>query len=79
MIANYGNKRMYVVNGIRFDRGPCHETFELKDGTKMTIAEYFYKTYQLKVNTTNQPMLVVNAHGRDIKIPAEFCLKDGVP
>lgn len=79
VIANYGNKRMYVVVDIRFEHGPCQETFELKDGTKMSIAEYFLKTYQLGVTAKKQPMLVVNAHGRNVKIPAEFCLKDGVP
>ena len=45
VIANYGTKRTYIVKDIRFDQGPCSTFFELKDGTQISVAKYFYKQY----------------------------------
>ena len=67
-----------MVNDIEFDSGPYNTTFD-KDGVKMTIADYFWKTYQLKVTEKKQPMLIVNGMGKGNMIPSEFCLLDGVP
>lgn len=43
------------------------------------MAKYFYKQYQLKITDKRQPMLIMNQGGRDISVPPEFCLLDGVP
>ena len=48
VIANYGNKRTYIVYDIRFEPGPENANFELRNGDKMSIADYFDKTYKLK-------------------------------
>ena len=45
----------------------------------MSIADYFQKTYNLKVNEDKQPMLLVSSQGKNIQIPVEFCIVDGVP
>ncbi len=79
IVANYGNKRTYIVKDINFDKGPCATFFDLKNGEKMSVAKYFYQTYNLKVSDKKQPMLIVSQGGRNIQIPSEFCLTDGVP
>lgn len=59
MIANYGNKKMYVVSNIDFDSKPGTTTFKMATGDTISISEYFFKTYQLKITHEDQPMLVV--------------------
>ena len=43
------------------------------------MAKYFYKTYNLKISDKRQPMLIVSFGGRQVSLPSEFCLIDGVP
>ena len=45
----------------------------------MSVAIYFYKTYKMKITEKHQPLLVVSQQGKNIQIPSEFCLVDGVP
>ena len=79
VIANYGTKRTYIIQDINFDKGPVQTLFNLKDGQSISVAKYFYKTYNLKVSDKRQPMLVVSFGGRQVSLPSEFCLVDGVP
>jgi len=79
IIANYGIKRTYIIQDVNFDNGPCVTFFDLKDGQKISVAKYFYKTYNLKITDKRQPMLIVRAQGHACSIPSEFCLVDGVP
>ena len=79
VIANYGTKRTYIVKDIRFDQAPCSTFFELRDGTQISVAKYFYKQYNLKITDKRQPMLIMNQGGREISVPPEFCQLDGVP
>jgi hypothetical protein len=79
VIANYGSKRTYTVTDIRFDLGPCNTFFDGKDGQKTSVAKYFFREYKMKISDKRQPMLVVKAGGRDVSLPSEFCLVDGVP
>ena len=53
--------------------------FNLKDGQSISVAKYFYKTYNLKISDKRQPMLIVSFGGRQVSLPSEFCLIDGVP
>lgn len=32
VIANYGTKRTYIIQDIKFDLGPCQTFFDLNDG-----------------------------------------------
>ena len=41
VIANYGNKNVYIVQDINYENGPCNELIVRKDGKKMSIAKYF--------------------------------------
>jgi hypothetical protein len=79
VIANYGNKRTYIVKDIRFDQSPTTTFFELKDGSNISVAKYFYKQYNIKITDKRQPMLIMNQGGREISVPSEFCQLDGVP
>lgn len=79
VIANYGTKRNYIVQDIKFDLGPCNTFFDLKDGQKISVAKYFLKTYNMKISDKRQPMLVMSTQGRQVSLPSEFCLMDGVP
>jgi hypothetical protein len=79
IIANYGTKRTYIIQDIKFDLGPCNTFFDLNDGQKISVAKYFYKTYNMKITDKRQPMLVMNTQGRSVSLPSEFCLIDGVP
>jgi hypothetical protein len=79
VIGAYGHKKTYIVEDIDFKRNPVTTRFETHDGKKMSIAEYFLKTYDLKVTDLKQPLFVVKINGKDCHIPPEFCTIDGVP
>jgi hypothetical protein len=49
VIGAYGHKRCYFVENIEFIKNPVTFRFDSQDGKKMSIAEYFLKTYDLKV------------------------------
>lgn len=49
VIGAYGHKKTYIVEDIDFKKNPVNMRFESHDGKKMSIAEYFLKTYDLKV------------------------------
>lgn len=79
VIANYAIKRTYIIHDITFDLGPCNTFFDLRDGQKISVAKYFYKTYNMKITDKRQPMLIVKNQGHHASIPSEFCMVDGVP
>lgn len=79
VIANYGLKKTYIVYGIEFTKTPFTMTFLAGTGTKMTIAEYFQKTYQIKLTDKDQPLLIIKINGKEAYLPPEVCLIDGVP
>lgn len=79
VIANYGNKKTYIVNDVDFENGPTGTFFDMRDGQKISVAKYFYKTYNRKITEKRQPMLIVRAQGHNCSIPSEFCIIDGVP
>ena len=51
----------------------------MKDGSQISVAKYFYKQYNLKITDKRQPMLIMQQGGKNISVPSEFCLLDGVP
>jgi hypothetical protein len=64
IIANYGNKRTYIIQDIKFDLGPCNTFFDMSDGQKVSIAKYFLKQYGLRITQKKQPMIIVSHQGR---------------
>jgi len=79
IIGGYGYKKAYYVEDIDFKKNPVTMRFETNDGLKMSIAEYFLKTYDMKITDTKQPLFIVKINGKDCHIPPEFCTIDGVP
>ena len=79
VIGAYGHKKTYFVEDIDFKKNPVNMRFETHDGKKMSIAEYFMKTYDMKVTDMKQPLFIVKINGKDCHIPPEFCTIDGVP
>jgi hypothetical protein len=51
----------------------------MQDKSKISVAKYFLKTYNLKITDKDQPMLVMTQQGKPIYVPSEFCIMDGVP
>ena len=49
VIANWGIKKAYRVTNVLFDDSPVTKFFENTDGDKTSVAEYFLKTYGMKV------------------------------
>lgn len=79
VVGGYGFKKTYFVENIDFKKSPVTMMFQTHDGKKMSIAEYFLKTYDLKVTDTKQPLFIVKINGKECHIPPEFCTIDGVP
>ena len=49
VIANWGLKKAYIVYDILFKENPVTKFFEDSDGNKTTVAQYFRKTYNMKI------------------------------
>lgn len=79
VVGGYGFKKTYFVENIDFKKTPTTMMFQTHDGKKMSIAEYFLKTYELKITDTKQPLFIVKINGKECHIPPEFCTIDGVP
>lgn len=79
VIGSWGIKKTYIVQNIIFDKTPVTCFFHDSKGEKISIAEYFSKTYQMKVKTMRQPLFQVKINGKDCYLPPEFCTIDGVP
>lgn len=55
IIADWGNKRTYIVSDVDFTASPVSMTFTYQ-GKEITVADYFEKAYQMKVNQPKQPL-----------------------
>lgn len=61
-----------------FDVNPVSLSFE-QHGEKISIAEYFARTYKKHITDKNQPLFLVKVAQKEFYLPTEFCLLDGVP
>ncbi len=57
VVASYGNYRMWRVDQVDFSRNPRTGMFT-ENGRKISVAEYFDKKYNIKIQDMNQPLLV---------------------
>lgn len=53
VIGKWGVKKTYIVQDVVFDKTPVTCFFQDSQGKKMSVAEYFLKTYQMKVKQPN--------------------------
>jgi hypothetical protein len=75
IVAQWGNKKTYIVRDVIFTLNPLTHTF-CHDGNVISVAQYFVATYGLKVKDPKQPLFQV---GDNVVLPPEFCTIDGVP
>lgn len=52
--------------------------FSNTDGSQITVAEYFKKTYKKNLTKKDQPLFVSKLNGKEIYIPSELCTLDGI-
>lgn len=78
MIADWGNKRTYIVSDVDFEKNPETHTFCF-NGKDTKISDYFQKVYDKTLKDFNQPLFKIQVSDEDYFLPPEFCLIDGVP
>ena len=79
VIGTWGVKNTYIVMDVIFNKTPVTSFFTDNNGDKHSVAEYFSKTYAMKVKVLNQPLFQVKINGKECELPTEFCMIDGVP
>ena len=73
------NSKSYQIDGLTYDYQPDTYKFKQKDGTEASMSEYFYKRYNIKLNS-KQPLLVVNyKSGDNVYLPTELCHEAHLP
>ena len=77
VIADWGNKRTYRVDGVDFEKTPTTYEFVWNDAP-VKLAQYFANAYGKNVTDFNQPCFLVRITDQDYYLPSEFCLLDGV-
>jgi hypothetical protein len=77
IIANWGNKRTYIVTDIDFGTDPHKQKFDYR-GVDTSVADYFKTNYGMVVTDHKQPLFLIRNQDRDFYLPPEFCLLDGV-
>eukprot|EP00759_Apiculatamorpha_spiralis_P016963 PhF_6_TR23246/c0_g1_i2/m.32608/K02156/AUB, PIWI; aubergine len=75
VVTAYGTKkRQYIVFKIDRDSSP-KSTFELKDGSTVTYAEYYKNNYGLDISDMTQPLLWGERFGK-VRLVPELVLVD---
>ena len=77
VIANWGNRRTYIVTDIEFNLSPVTMKFDFQ-GKEICVAEYFKSHYNMVVRNPKQPLFLIKNQERNFYLPPEFCLIDGV-
>ncbi|KAF0991535.1 hypothetical protein HZS_5224, partial [Henneguya salminicola] len=70
------NNRTYRIDSINFNLTPSSE-FTLKDGTKITFAEYYKKHYNLDIEDLKQPLLASIMKERRVKHETKQAAQQG--
>jgi hypothetical protein len=79
VITKYGNKRSYKVSAIERKLTPLTCTFDSGKGVKVSMAAYFLKTYNIKIQDTKQHLFFIQQKRGDIYLPPELCSLVGIP
>lgn len=80
VVTSYGKtKKTYRVEKIDFDKNP-ESTFQLKDGTECSFAEYYQKQYNISIREFNQPLIISKNEktGTEIALIPEICEMTGL-
>lgn len=65
VLTDYNN-RTYRVDDVDWQSNP-KTTFDKKDGSKISYADYYQQRYNLKIKDLQQPMLISRAKDREIR------------
>lgn len=65
VMTNYNNKT-YRIDDINWNVTP-KDTFDLKNGSKISFVDYYYDHYKLKIRELGQPLLVSLPKAKDAK------------
>jgi aubergine len=81
VLVRYGNKRLYVVDKIEFEKTPQTEIFTTPEGKDINLMNYYETRYGIKIKNSEQSLLL-NIDRRTEKprylIP-ELCSMTGMP
>ncbi|XP_056630152.1 piwi-like protein Siwi [Diorhabda sublineata] len=66
VVLTYYNNKTYKVDDIDFSRTP-ESTFSRKDGSQMTFIQYYQEKYNIRIQITDQPLLVSRSKPREIR------------
>lgn len=50
VVITQHNSKSYQVDSLTYDLAPDTYFFELKDGSKVSMTQYFYERYKIKLN-----------------------------
>lgn len=79
-MANYGQKRTYKVNCIKWDMNPENYMFDQGDSQKkISMLNYFQTAYGTKIMSRNQPLFEIKQKRQNIYLPPELCILVGIP
>lgn len=78
VITSY-NTKSYQVDGLDFSKNPDTYVFKQKDGSSISMYEYIFKTYKIKLRERKQPLLYCNFKDTRVYLPTELCHEAALP
>ena len=72
------NSRSYQIDGMSTEFTPLTCRFKQKDGSEVSMSEYFYSRYRINL-IDKQPLLYVNQREGRIYIPSQLCNEASLP
>ena len=79
VMTRYKPRRTYKVASIARDKNPVTYTFQQGNSGKKSMAEYFMRTYEIKIQDTKQHLFKIEGKRGDIYLPPELCSLVGIP
>ena len=71
----YFGKKKYKINEILFDRNPTNHSIYV-DGKSMTIKDFYFQKFKIKINDNSQPLILNNKKGPQNKILKSYYLPE---
>ena len=72
------NSKSYQVDGMTTEFNPLTYKFKQKDGSEISMSEYFYQRYRINLKD-KQPLLYVNQRDGRIYLPTQLCNEASLP
>ncbi|XP_060517141.1 piwi-like protein Siwi isoform X2 [Cylas formicarius] len=66
IVLTYYNNKTYRIDDVDFKQTPA-STFQKRDGSSISYAQYFQERYRVPIDVMEQPMLVSRSKQREIK------------